>query len=117
MLYAAVRASPVFGGKLKSYDFSVIKNRPGIHSVVEIEGKGPRNGHDYGTSGAEYRYWAVAVVADSCCRAKTALDLTPVEWDFGANADRSTEELFQADFETLKQPGTIIVEEGGSYDL
>src|SRR5205807_7466868 len=55
MLYAAVKACPVFDGKLKSYDFSVIKDRPGIHSVVEIESKGSREDADFGTSGKEYR--------------------------------------------------------------
>jgi isoquinoline 1-oxidoreductase beta subunit len=116
MLYAATKACPVFGGKLKSYDFNAIKSRPGIHSVVEIEGKGPRQGADFGTSGAEFRHAAVAVVADSWWRAKTALDLMTIEWDFGPNAHRTSEELFQADFETLKQTGTVVVEEGGSYD-
>ncbi|HEY2226341.1 MAG TPA: molybdopterin cofactor-binding domain-containing protein [Xanthobacteraceae bacterium] len=116
MLYAAVKACPVFDGKLKGFDFDAVKNRPGVHSVVEIEGKGPRKGADFGTSGAEFRYAAVAIVADSWWRAKTALDLMPIEWNFGPNAHRSSEELFQADFETLKQTGTIVVEEGGSYD-
>src|SRR4029077_5678100 len=35
MLYAAAKASPVFQGKVKSYDADVVKNRPGVHSVVE----------------------------------------------------------------------------------
>jgi isoquinoline 1-oxidoreductase beta subunit len=116
MLYAAVSACPVFGGKLKSYDFNAIKNRPGIHSAVVIEGKGPRENEDYGTSGKETRYEAVAVVADTWWRAKTALDLMPVEWDFGPNAKRTSEELFQADFETMKRPGTVVIEEGGRYE-
>ena len=46
MLYAAAKACPVFGGTVKSYDFDAIKNRPGIHSVVEFEGRG-----SYVTSG------------------------------------------------------------------
>ena len=87
----------------------------GIHSAVVIEGKGARTDADFGTSGSEYRYAAVAVVADTWWRAKTALDLMPIEWDFGPNAGRTSEDLFQADFETLKQPGTIVLEEGGSY--
>ena len=33
----------------------------------------------------------VAVVADSWWRAKTALDALPIEWDFGASANASTE--------------------------
>ncbi|HEY3641645.1 MAG TPA: molybdopterin cofactor-binding domain-containing protein [Xanthobacteraceae bacterium] len=115
MLYAAVKACPVFGGMVKSYDFNAIKNRPGVHSAVRIEGKGPREDANYGTSGSEYRYAAVAVVADTWWRAKTALDLMPIEWDVGENGQRSTEELFRADFETMKQPGTIVLEEGGSY--
>jgi isoquinoline 1-oxidoreductase subunit beta len=115
MLYAAVRACPVFGGTVRSYDFNVIKDRPGIHSAVTIEGKGSREDADFGTSGREYRYSAVAVVADTWWRAKTALDLMPIEWDVGPNGHRTSDELFQADFETMKQPGSIVLEEGGSY--
>jgi isoquinoline 1-oxidoreductase beta subunit len=115
MLYAAVKACPVFGGMVKSYDFNAIRNRPGVHSAVKIEGKGLREDADFGTSGREYRYAAVAVVADTWWRAKTALDLMPIEWDVGENGKRGTEELFRADFETMKQPGTIVLEEGGSY--
>jgi isoquinoline 1-oxidoreductase subunit beta len=116
MLYAAVKACPVFDGKLKRYDFGAIKNRPGIHSVVEIEGKGPRTNADYGTSGQEYRYAAVAVVADTWWRAKTALDLMPIEWDTSENGQRNSAEMFAADLATLKTPGTIVLEEGGSYE-
>ncbi len=115
MLYAAVKACPVFGGTLKSYDFNAIRNRPGIHSAVKIEGKGHRDNADFGTSGQEYRYAAVAVVADTWWRAKTALDLMPIEWDVGENGHRNSEELFRTDFETMKQAGTIVLEEGGSY--
>ena len=115
MLYAAVRACPVFDGKLKSYDFDAIKSRPGVHSAVAIEGKGDRKDGDYGTSGKEYRYAAVAVVADTWWRAKTALDAMPIEWDFGGNGHRSSDELFKADFETLKKPGTVVLDYGGSY--
>ncbi len=115
MLYAAVKACPVFGGTLKSYDFDAIKNRPGIHSAVVIADIGPRENANFGTSGQEYRYAAVAVVADTWWRAKTALDLMPIEWDFGPNGHRNTDELFKADFETMKKAGTIVLEEGGSY--
>ena len=116
MLYAAVKACPVFGGKLKSYDFNAIKDRPGVYSAVAIDGNGPRENADFGTSGREYRYAAVAVVADTWWRAKTALDALPIEWDVGADGRRNTDDLFQADAETLKQPGTIVLEEGGSYE-
>src|SRR5215469_7465552 len=107
MLYAAVKACPVFGGKLKSYDFTAIKDRPGVHSAVVIEGKGPRPKDDFGTSGKEYRYAAVALVADTWWRAKTAIDAMPIEWDLGPDQKVTSEQLFRADFETMKRPGTI----------
>jgi len=115
MLYAAVKACPVFGGTLKSYDFNAIKDRPGVHSAVTIEGRGPRANINYGTSGREYRYAAVAVVADSWWRAKTALDLMPIEWDFGPNGNRNSDELLQAYLKSMDEHGTIVQEEGGSY--
>src|SRR6266403_1476763 len=38
MLYAAAKASPVFLGKVRKYDDAGVKNRPGVHSVVEFSG-------------------------------------------------------------------------------
>jgi len=103
MLYAAAAACPVFGGKVKSYDFEAVKARPGVHSAVRFEGKGYVSG-------------GVAVVADTWWRAKTALDLMPIEWDVGSNANRNTAEMTAANFELLNARGTIVLEEGGSYD-
>src|SRR6266446_1430676 len=59
MLCAAVKACPVFGGKLVSYDESKISGRPGVHRVVKVNDG------------------AVAVVADTWWRAKTALEGRP----------------------------------------
>ena len=114
MLYAAVKACPVFGGTVKSYDFNAIKDRPGVHSAVKIRRQGPRKMPTM-VRAAGIQVAAVAVVADTWWRAKTALDLMPIEWDVGPNGNRNTDEMFQADFETMKQPGTIVLEEGGSY--
>jgi isoquinoline 1-oxidoreductase beta subunit len=102
MLYAAAKACPVFGGSAKSYKFEAIKDRPGVHSVVQFGGEGYVSG-------------GVAVVADSWWRAKTALDLLPIEWDLGVNRNRNSAEMLKADFASLDQPGTIVIEEGGSY--
>jgi isoquinoline 1-oxidoreductase beta subunit len=68
MLNAAIRDCPVFGGKLKSMDAAAIERRPGVKKVLRV-----------GDS-------AVAVLADTWWRAKTALDALPIEWDFGAHA-------------------------------
>jgi isoquinoline 1-oxidoreductase beta subunit len=102
MLYAAAKACPVFGGTVKSYDFNAIRNRPGVHSAVAFGGKGYVSG-------------GVAVVADTWWRAKTALDLMPIEWDVGPNGHRNTEDILQAYQEALNRPGTVVIEEGGSY--
>jgi isoquinoline 1-oxidoreductase beta subunit len=113
MLYAAAKACPVFGGRVKSFDFDAIRNRPGVHSAVTFEG-----GKGQETGGArKFVSGGVAVVADSWWRAKTALDLMPIEWDFGPNASRNSAEMWKADFESLQQPGTIVLEEGGSYEV
>jgi isoquinoline 1-oxidoreductase beta subunit len=72
MLNAAIKDCPVFGGKLKSFDAAAVEKRPGIKKVVRV-----------GDS-------AVAVVADTWWRAKTALDAMPIEWDFGVNATASS---------------------------
>jgi isoquinoline 1-oxidoreductase beta subunit len=79
MVYAAVRNSPVPWGRLVRYDASAIQGRPGIVGVVEFKA-------EPGKRGANHLQDAVAVVADSWYRAKTALDLIKFEWDAGANA-------------------------------
>jgi len=71
MLCAAIKQCPVFGGKLKSFDAAAIAKRPGLRKVVRVNDA------------------AVAVVADTWWRAKTALDALPIVWDFGANATQS----------------------------
>ncbi|MBT5007787.1 MAG: xanthine dehydrogenase family protein molybdopterin-binding subunit [Halieaceae bacterium] len=84
MVYAAVKCCPVPWGKVKSYDFDAVRNRPGIIDLVEfhaLEGKTFTSDMQNG----------VAIVADSWYRAKTALDLMPIEWDYGPNANVSNE--------------------------
>jgi isoquinoline 1-oxidoreductase beta subunit len=68
MLNAAVRACPVFGGKLAGFDAAAIERMPGVRKVVQVDDT------------------AVAVVADTWWRAKTALDALPITWDEGPNA-------------------------------
>ena len=88
MVYAAVKASPVPWGTLKSYNFDAIKGRPGVIAAVPLKAvPGKRDQPDLQD--------AVAVVADSWYRAKTALDLLPIEWDFGDSAKASTAELLR----------------------
>jgi isoquinoline 1-oxidoreductase beta subunit len=86
MVYAAVKSCPVPGGKLKSYNFEAIKGRPGVIAAVELKQTKEKLSNTDLRSG-------VAVVADSFYRAKTALELMPVEWDFGPGATNSYESM------------------------
>jgi isoquinoline 1-oxidoreductase beta subunit len=72
MLCAAIKDCPVFGGKVKSYDETKIAGRPGVRKVMKVKDT------------------AVAVVADTWWRAKTALDALPIVWDEGAGASVSS---------------------------
>ena len=72
MLNAAIRDCPVFGGKVKSFNAASIEKRPGVKKVVQV-----------GDS-------AVAVVADTWWRAKTAVEALSIEWDLGPNAQASS---------------------------
>jgi isoquinoline 1-oxidoreductase beta subunit len=78
MLYATIAASPVFGGTLKSYDDARVRGMPGVQNVVRVGDN------------------AIAVVADSWWRAKTALEALPVVWDEGKNVNVSSATI--ADF-------------------
>ena len=71
MLCAAIKDCPVFGGKVTSYDESKILSRPGVRRVIKVNET------------------AVAVVADTWWRAKSALDALPIAWDDRGNAAKS----------------------------
>jgi isoquinoline 1-oxidoreductase beta subunit len=72
MLCAAIKDSPVFGGKLTSFDAAKVQGMKGVKHVVKV-----------GDS-------AVAVVAEHWWQAKTALDALPATWDEGPNAKVSS---------------------------
>ena len=72
MLCAAIKATPVFGGKLVSFDAAKVQGMPGVKQVVKV-----------GDS-------AVAVVAERWWQAKTTLDALPITWDGGDNAKVSS---------------------------
>ena len=75
MLNATIKACPVFGGKVKSFDAAKVAAMKGVKKVVPVG--------DY----------AVAVVADTWWHAKTALDALPIVWDNGDNTKVSSESI------------------------
>ena len=90
MLNAAIKRCPVFGGTLTSYDEKAVLKRPGVKKVVKV-------GND-----------AVAVVADTWWRAKTALDALPIQWDEGPNAKASSEEFAKVMKAGLDAPDAFV---------
>ena len=90
MLNAAILDCPVFGGKLKSFDAAKVVNMPGVKKVVPV--------------GAT----AVAVVADTWWRAKTALEALPVVWDEGPNAKLSSADFAATLKAALDAPEAIV---------
>jgi isoquinoline 1-oxidoreductase beta subunit len=69
MLNAVIRACPYFGGKVAGFDAAAVADMPGVKNVVQVDET------------------AVAVIADTWWRAKTALDALPVTWDEGPNRE------------------------------
>ena len=91
MLNAAIKDCPVFGGKVKRFDAAKVQGMPGVKKVVQV-----------GDS-------AVAVVADTWWRAKTALDALPIVWDEGPNAKLSSDGIAQWLKEGLDATDSVFV--------
>jgi isoquinoline 1-oxidoreductase beta subunit len=68
MMLAAIRACPVFGGKVKHFDATKVTGMKGVKRVVPVGDN------------------AVAVVAEHWWEAKQAVDQLPIEWDVDANS-------------------------------
>ena len=75
MLNAAIKACPVFTGKLASFDGEKVQAMPGVRAVLAVGDN------------------AVAVVAETWWQAKTALDALPVSWDKGPHATLSSADI------------------------
>lgn len=115
MVYAALKQSPVHGGKLKSYDAEAIKSMPGIIAVVVVdpsEARGVKGGGKppipFAMSTAQS---GIAVVAEHYWQARKALDALPVTWDDGDGAKwKSTAQIYAAARASLDTPEAKKVE-------
>jgi len=88
MLVAVVARSPVFGGKVTSFDAAKTKAVPGVRQVVQI------------SSG-------VAVVADGYWPAKKGRDALAVTWDEGPTASVSSATIAQLFGQRAEQAGAV----------
>jgi len=93
MAHAALARSPVFGGKLRSFDDSATRAVSGVLDVKRISA-------------------GVAVLATSTWAARRGRDALILEWDEGAGAVLSTDTM-RAQFRTLlREPGATARDEG-----
>src|SRR5579862_8071279 len=98
MVFAAINACPVRGGKLRSVDESVLSGTPGIVGVVKLEN-------------------AVAVVATGTFwRAKRALSRLQPEWDVGAAGSIDSTQLSAQFRAALTEPNAVTARNDGDVD-
>jgi isoquinoline 1-oxidoreductase beta subunit len=93
MLTAVVARSPVFGGRVKSFDVEKAKGVPGVQEVIQVES-------------------GVAVVADSFWAANLGRRALKVVWDEGSFAGFSTAAMREEYARLAKTPGSVARREG-----
>lgn len=92
---AMVARSPVFGGKVKSFDATASKQIKGVVNVVQVP-------------------TGVAVIADHYWAAKQGRDALKVEWDLGANAGLDSKKMVE-DYRALAATkGNVAAKAGDS---
>jgi isoquinoline 1-oxidoreductase subunit beta len=98
MMYAAIARSPVFGGKVRTYDATQAQAIPGVVKVVQVS-----NG--------------VAVIAKNTWAAFQGKNALAIAWDDGPNANVSTASLF-AESERLARAheGEMVAAKRGNPD-
>jgi isoquinoline 1-oxidoreductase subunit beta len=95
MVSAAIKASPAFGGTVKSFDASKVASMKGVKKVVKISDN------------------AVAVIADTWWNAKTAMEALPIEWDEGPNAKVSSASIADVLKAGLDADQAVVGNQGG----
>ncbi len=95
MLVATIKASPVFGGKLKAVNDAKAMKIKGVQKVVKLEN-------------------AVAVVGDHFWAAKQGLQALEISWDEGPHAHVSNADVVRELAQAAESEGLVIRKEGDS---
>jgi len=93
MKIATVAASPVFGGKLVSFDEAAVKKVPGVVQVVKLDN-------------------AIAVVGDHYWAAKKGIEAAAPVFDDGPHANVSTADVVSALAKAAEREGAVAKNEG-----
>jgi isoquinoline 1-oxidoreductase subunit beta len=99
MVYASIERSPVYGGKMKSFDDKESLKVKGVQKTVVLPALTP-----------PYLFQAlggVAVIANSTWAAMKGREKLKVEWESGANATYNSPEYKTALLETVRKPQKV----------
>jgi isoquinoline 1-oxidoreductase beta subunit len=102
MLYAVIEKSPVFGGKVKSFDVTRAKAVPGVRDVIEVEPM----------ANPTHRVAGVAVLADSTWAAIKGREALDVDWDPGPKPDESSKKLSETFDRVTQEKGKVLRDDG-----
>ena len=97
MKIATVQASPVFGGKVASFDEAAALKVPGVRQVAKIDD-------------------AVAVIADHFWAAKQGLEAADVKFDEGPNAELTTADIVANLAKAAERQGGVARNDGDAAD-
>lgn len=93
LLTALVARSPVFGGRVKSFDAAAARAVAGVRDVVQVPS-------------------GVAVVADHFWAARQGRDALAIEWDTGPNAALDSDRLREEFRGLAARPGAVAARAG-----
>ena len=111
MKWAAVKACPVYGGTVRSYNFDAIRQLPGVRSAMQFPIP------DAALTRGRIFSGGVAVIADHWYQAKAAVDRMPIEWDIPqANAAFNSAGMRATLLAALDRPGRVRVDQGNVED-
>jgi isoquinoline 1-oxidoreductase beta subunit len=96
MVYASIERSPVYGGKMKSYDDKEALKVRGVQQTVVIPPLKPPYGFK--------ALGGVAVIANNTWAATKGREKLKVEWDSGENVKYNSTDYKNALLETVRKP-------------
>ncbi|MBY0241283.1 MAG: molybdopterin-dependent oxidoreductase [Burkholderiaceae bacterium] len=106
MKYAAIKQSPVLGGRLKSFDVAAARMHAGVVDVIRINA-GPIGTNNSVSAEGNDRDMddAVAVIADDWWTASTVLKNLDIDWEEGCNAEANSDDISDDFRRILANPG------------
>ena len=108
MVYAAVKMSPVVGGKVGGFDAAQVKAMPGVIAVADFSSVlGEHTGAGAG----------VAVVAASWWQARQAASALTVNWLEGAHARLASEDVFEEFARALDGESGYVYQDTGAQEV